>query len=363
MPGSSPEDKVEGNEATVDATKVEGAQTEPNSDAKQPVESSAAEPQDAKGDLLSQVKAALEPKKESSSTSQTEGSKADNADKPAEGGEQAKTADDLTPEELAKLKPKTRARIENLTADKVNLKRQLDELEPKARRVDELEPKATSFDQLVRYVEDAGLTKDEVNQGFDVMRDLKANPLKAYETLKPIMDQLEGLVGARLPDDLQQAVNQGQITEAYARDLARSKSVAALSTQQVQQRDTRDQTRQQQQDFETSQSQVSDAVAKWESSKAGSDPEWKQKQARVMQLVELETLKRERQDRNFRWTPEDAVKFADKALSEVTGEIKRLAPKPKAVTPITDVASSRSVTKPTTAVEAAKASLAAMTAA
>jgi len=358
MPGSSPEDKVESGEAAVAETKVDVVQTEPNADAKQPVESSTAEPQDAKGDLLSRVKAALDPTKEKSSASETEGSKADNADKPAEGGEQAKAADDLTPEELARLKPKTRARIENLTADKVNLKRQLDELEPKARRVDELEPKAASYDQLVRYVEEAGLSKDEVNQGFDVMRDLKTNPLKAYETLRPIMDQLEGLVGVRLPEDLQQAVNQGQITEAHARDLARSKSAAALATQQVQQRDTREQTLKQQQDFETQQTQVSDAVAKWESSKAGSDPDWKQKQARVMQLVELETLKRERQDRNFRWTPEDAVKFADKALSDVNDEFKRLAPKPKAVTPITDVASSRSMSKPANAVEAAKRALA-----
>lgn len=353
MPESSPEveDKAE---AKVEQTETAKSETE-IADAKSPAESSTADPKDEKGDMLTAVKAALEPKTEKSSDSKTEGSKADEPDKPAEkdGEKSGDEADDLTEEELARLRPKTRKRIENLVQD----------VKERDTKIADLEPKAQRFEQLVRFVDDAGLSPDEVNRGFDVMRDLKNDPLKAYGVLRPIMDQLELLVGQKLPDDLQVAVNQGQITEPHARELARARSTSAVREQQLQRRDQQDQHRQARQAFEDQQTQVSTAVAKWESSKAGSDPDWKQKQARVMELVELETLRRTQQNPRFVWTPDEAVKFADVTLKRVNEELQKLAPKPKAVNPVTDVASGRSISKPKTALEAAKAGLAAMTAA
>lgn len=341
MPGSSPEDTSE--VETEVETKPDTADVKVD-----PAESSSAEPKGEKPDLLSAVKAALKPA-DASPAAKTEGSEpAKDAAALDKDADKATEADDLTEEELARLKPKTQKRIENLTA----ARRERDG------KIAELEPKAQQFEKMQRFISDARLSIPEVNDGFEVMRLLKNDPLKAWERLEPIFNQLQLMVGKVLPEDLQTAVNEGRLTEDHARELATTRSRAAVSTAQVQQRDRDDQDKQRQQSFKEHQTRVGTAVSEWEKSKAGSDPEWKLKQSRVMEIVRLETLERERADENFVWTPEDAVKFANTALDRVTKELKQFNPKPKAVTPITDVASTRSVAKPKNAFEAAKLALA-----
>lgn len=333
-------DKVEGTSAVAADVKVTSA------------ESSPAEPKSEKVDLLTAVKAALKPPTEKSLDSKTPGSEtaegAETAlDKDADKGSET---DDLTEEELARLKPKTRKRIENLTA----ARRERDG------RIAELEPKAQQFEKMMTFVQTAKLSTDEVNEGFEVMRLLKHEPLKAWERLKPIFDSLRSMVGEVLPEELQIAVNQGQITEAHARELAITRTKAAVSTAQVQRHEADTREQQQQDAHQKRQVAVQTSVVEWEKSKAGSDPDWKQKQSRVMEIVQLETLRREKADPNFGWTPEEAVKFANEALTKVETEFKRFAPRPKAINPVIDVASTRSEAKPTTALEAAKQGLARM---
>lgn len=351
MPGSSPDENSKVEEVEVKETKT--AETTESTDAKPAAESSTAEPKGEK-DLVASVKEALEAK-EKPPASETEGSqpeKESDKDAKKDGGEAETDSDDLTEEELARLRPKTRKRIENL----------LGQVHERDGVIADIKPKADQFDHLVRFVENAGLSTQEVNDGFDIMAALKNQPLAAYEKLKPIFQQLQILAGDVLPEELQIAVNQGQITEAHARELARTRSQAAVSTQQLTRRDQQEQVRNQQQETQRQQEGVRSAIAGWEKSKAGSDPDWKPKQQRVMELVELETLRRSNADPNFRWTPDEAVKFADQTLAKVNDEFKRFAPRPKAVTPVTDVASTQSTTKPKTAVEAAKQGLARMSA-
>lgn len=342
MPESSPEDGV-----VNEADKVEGAAPE-NADVKvTSAESSPAEPKGEKGTLLDAVKAALKPPTEKAPDSKTEGSEPDKAAKPEEGKEAE--SDEHTEEELARLRPKTRKRIENLVAARRELEGHLAEIQPKAQQ----------FDKMVRYIDNAGLSTEEVNDGFDVMRLLKHEPLKAWERLKPIFDQLRSMVGEVLPDDLQGAVNEGKITEAHAKELALTRTRAAVSTAQLERKNTEEQETATRNVHQERQTRVSETIAGWEKSK-GSDPDWKLKQPRVMEKVELETARRERRDPSFVWTPEEALKFADEALRQVTDELKQFAPKPRAMNPITDVASTRSEAKPVTLLEAAKQGLARM---
>lgn len=347
-PDSSPEDEIVV-EAKVDATEVTTL------DDTDPAASSSAEAKDEKPDLLETVKAAL---KDTGTTEKTSDSKEpdskseEDPDAAAkkEGAEAEADPDALTEDELSRLRPKTRKRIDNLLRDRVD----------RDRKIEELLPKAEQFEKIAGFVETAGLSKDEVNDGFAVMADLKNAPLKAYERLKPIMAQLAIMAGeGPLPTDLQQEVNFGRITEDHARELVKSRSLNTLTSSQIEQQQRRDQERKQRDDHIATVNEVSNAVSDWERSKEKADPSWKLKQPRITEIVELEITRRQRANPNYFPTKKEALEFSEAALKKVETEFKNMAPKPREVRPVTPGAgSTRSSAAPTSMLEAAKAGLA-----
>src|SRR3546814_12555294 len=80
---------------------------------------------------------------------------------------------------------------------------------------------------MVKYVEEAGLETAEVNQTFEAARLIKdagrgqVDPAVALEAIMPFVQSLQALAGQVLPPELQQQVEQGALSEAHARDLAR----------------------------------------------------------------------------------------------------------------------------------------------
>lgn len=346
-----PESATENDITTGDKTQVEAPEVTKTTDAQLPAESSTADTKDEKGDMLAAVKAALKPKEEKPSDSDEPGSKPEEAaadpDAKKEGEEGEAEPDALTEEETAHLRPKTRKRIENLVRDR----KERDE------KIAAIEPKAQQFDQIRSFVDEAGLTKDEVNQGFAVMRDLRRNPFEAYQRLKPIVAQLAAMFGeGDLPEDLRQDVVTGRITEQRARELVTARSQSSIATTQAAENAKRDQERRDADAHRQNVDDVAGAVTAWENSKA-TDPDWKLKQPRVTELVELEIIRRQRTDQNYFPTKAEALKISQEALAKVEREMKAFAPRPRAMNPVTDAGSTRSVAKPTNALEAAKLAL------
>lgn len=350
-----PESATENDITTGDKTQVEAPDDTKTTDAQIPAESSTADTKDEKGDMLAAVKAALKPKEEKPSDSDEPGSKSEEADADPdakkEGEEGEAEPDALTEEETAHLRPKTRKRIENLVRDR----KERDE------KIATLEPKAQQFDQVRGFVDEAGLTTDEVNQGFAVMRDLRRNPIEAYRRLKPIVDQLASMFGeGDLPEDLRQDVALGRITEQRARELVTARSQSSIATTQAAENAKREQERQAAEAHQRTVNDVAGAVTEWEHSKAKTDPDWKVKQPRVTELVELEIVRRQRTDQNYFPTKAEALKISQEALAKVEKEMKAFAPRPRAMSPVTDAGSTRSVAKPTNPVEAARMALSKM---
>jgi hypothetical protein len=344
MPESSPDTELEVQAQVTETTAETGAKGSST-------ESPTAEKTGQQGDVLSAVKAALEPDQEGSPDSANLGTEKKSPETAAkDGAEGDDDSEDFTEEEKARLSRKAKSRFHKLTGEVGDLKTKVADIEPKAQR----------FEQLVQFCNDAGLNADEVNRTFDVARAIKQDPLKAFEMLTPVYEQLRQLVGEVLPDDLQQAVNVGQITEAHARELARSRSAATLREQQLQRVEQRQNVERQRKDVTDKWQSAANATTEWENSKAKSDPDWKLKQPRVIELIELDLLKRQQKNQNFTPTIEEAITMANAALAKVNEEMKRLRPAPKAMNPITEVGSTRSEAKPKSALEAAKAGLAAM---
>jgi hypothetical protein len=350
MPGSSPDTEIKPDAVAEDAI----VSAEVLDDQASSAESSTAEDQGEKGDMLSAVKAALKPK-EKAPASDEPGSKSDepaatDAAKEA-GAETGSESDDLTEEELARLRPKTRKRIENLVRDR----NERDGI------IAGLEPKAQQFDKIAGFVSEAGLSKEEVNDGFAVMSDLKNAPYKAYQRLKPIMAQLANMFGeGDLPDDLRQDVARGAITEMRARELVAARGQTSIATKSAEEQARREEDSRRHNERQTTVNDVSTAVTEWENSKSKSDPSWKLKQPRVMELVELEIARKQQRDPQYFPTKAEALGMAETALKRVDEDLKRFTPKPRAVTPTPDAASTRSLPKPTSALEAAKQGLAKM---
>jgi hypothetical protein len=293
--------------------------------------------------LLGRVKAALEPKTEGSSPSQASQDAPPNSYTPSEDDEKEPDSDP-TEEEKARYHSKTRKQITRLLTQRNTA---LDE-------VKSLKPQAEGFQRVTSFLSDAGISGEEANLLLEVGKNLKRDPMKALEQLKPYYEALVRMSGDVLPDDLQAAVTKGEIAEPYARQLARARTDAAVSTQRAQVVDAASQQRQRVEHNQAHAGNVSSTISAWESNQAKSDPDWNLKQGRIGELIELDIRRN-----GYPQTAQAAVDLAEKARTAVNTELARFAPRKLAVTPVNPASAARAVApKPTTAIEAARQALA-----
>lgn len=277
------------------------------------------------------VRAALEPKKEQSSGSgEEEGEGEDDksatpgtGDKKPEEGEGED--DNLTKEEFQALKPKTQRRIEKLARQNTDL----------TTRNAELEPKAQALDAFHQITKNANLNKEDVNTIFHIGGLMKNDPVKAWEVLKPIVAQLQVIVGEVLPKDLKDQVTGGKITPEAAQELSRLRAERGVNTtnqQQNAEREKRDRNARAAEAVQTLQSDVGTAISKWENDWKASDPDYSLKSSRVSEAIELELnraiiLAKEGKPNNLPRSVEEAVKMANDIKKRVEKEMRQFLPK------------------------------------
>ncbi len=339
MPDPSPENPAEAKPA--EATDVKPAAES------SPAEKSEKSDKGEKGDMLSAVKAALKPKEESPSSDKADPKSEPETPEAPKEGEDEDDGEDFTEEEKSQLKAKTRRRFDQLTQNNAEMKATLEAIQPKAEQ----------FEKIVTFVDEAGLAPGEVNSLLDVGANLKRNPRKAYEQLKPVFETLQKMFGDVLPDDLQAEVNQGRLTPDHAKTVAASRSEAAIAAQNETRLREQQARQQAAQATEAQVNTVKSKVTEWETSKSKTDPDWSLKQPDVMQAIKIALYERGQGGKPLPSAAE-AVEIADKALADVNAKFARLAPRRKEVKPITDAASTPSTAKPATALEAARAGLA-----
>ena len=246
--------------------------------------------------------------------------------KPAGGGKPKEGEDDLTDEvtdeELNSYKPKTQRRMRQL----------LDQRDEARQAIETLKPAAERMQQITEYVEKAGLDSQEVNSGFEIMRLMKQDPVKALEALTPYWQALNQAVGNVLPDELQNEVQEGRISEERARELSQTRSREALArkaSEEAAQRAAEIQTRQ---TVEATAHAAQSAVSEWERKWSSNDPDYQAKQARVMEKIELTLARRTREGKAMP-TAQEAVQLSQAALDAVNAELKPFLGKRQAIDP------------------------------
>ncbi len=309
------------------------------------------------------VLAALEPPEtEAAPAAESGKDKSDPDPDKSESAENAETGGDegpkFTEEELKEFKHHTSTRIRQLVDEKNTAQEQVKEATV---QLESFKPKVEQFDQILNYMRDNDIDSSEFDNALKIVSLIKNDQRKAFEVLTPIYRSLAEQVGKILPQDLQERVAQGHLSEDDARALQESRSHVKLVDSQQERRTERDQVDRQQQAFETRTQTAVKAADDWSKEKAASDPDWQVKQDLVAEQVEL-VIGRQVQEKGvdgFPKTRDEVVKMSEDALKVVESRMKALGPRPKEQKVVTqDSATPQTFAKPETADQAMEQALA-----
>ena len=198
---------------------------------------------------------------------------------------------------------------------------------------DTLRDPASRWQAIDGFMQQHGLTGDEMAEGYEIMALLKSgDPAKLAEARGWFHERLNALdetLGNVLPDDLQQRVNDGLLDEDGALEIAQARANAALSSRQVADRDAAEATRRQQEQAVATTTEMVSAVEGWEARIKASDPDYSKK----ADLVQAKCVAIVQQTGKAPTTAAEATALADRALSEVNASLAAVLPKPRPITP------------------------------
>jgi hypothetical protein len=194
---------------------------------------------------------------------------------------------------------------------------------------DALKPKADQFEKITNFMSSNGLSTQEVAEGFQIMALMKTNPAEAHKKISEYKAKLDIYVGDKLPDNIAKKVEEGFVDPESAKELAALKAEKELQAQR--------QVYAQEQYAIQAQSSMRNAVSGWEQQMKVKDPDWSTKEAlitdRVRSLISSEQPA----------TAEQAIALVERAYSQISDQLNRIAPKRTSMTPVRSSTSSASV--------------------
>lgn len=297
--------------------------------AETPAVSPPADGQDGKSptSTLDAVMAAIKPKTEAGSSDAKVAGKetaqeTSSTEAKPEGEDDGEELGEVTPDELNRYTSKTRRRVKQLIEQRDTYRGQ----------VESLTPKADALDRVNDYITQAGLSRDDVNRGFEIMRLMKQDPFEALRHLAPYVAKLQEITGGVLPAELQEQVRGGYISEAAAQELATLRARNALAQASAERQTQATQASQRQAESSAVQAELNT----WETSRAATDPDYQAKKAPLVQRF----LKAKWADGEVPRTAEAARKQADDVLKEVETHLRSIVPPKQEIRPLQGVTSS-----------------------
>lgn len=239
---------------------------------------------------------------------------------PAASKEPAETADTLeddpSEEELKGYNPKVQKRIRKLLSQRNEFRR----------TAEGLNEDAGHYRNIRQFMSESRLEDGEVAELFKVGRLLKGNDIAGYEEalniVLPIAQQLLEWTGRSVPTDLREKVENGELTEDAAREMAAARSRATVAERKATEVTKTAAAQQQVQQTSAMQSAIQTAVSTWEQRVQASDPDFGLK-TEAMRNAALALVAERGRPKN----PEEAVKFAQDAYDRVSNWFKSARPK------------------------------------
>jgi hypothetical protein len=212
----------------------------------------------------------------------------------------------------------------SLTRKKFNkLLKERRELKQIVQQWEAVRPTAEIGAQLENFARQHDLAGDDIVKGLSAMAALRRGDYAAfYEEVAPFVRKAQEYLGLALPAGIRQQVQQGQMTEAAAREFVR----LSMDQQRLQLARTAEQQGYAQQALQQTQNQVEQSVNALEERIAASDPDYRAKQASVKRVAQAMLLER---GGNIQ-TVDEALAITKAAYDEVNATIRRQLPQPHA---------------------------------
>lgn len=258
-----------------------------------------------------------------SDKAKTESSPSSETGTDAPGAEDQPLPDEVTTEELSRYHSRTRRRIQQL----------LDKNKATSTELGQLKPLAEQAQRINAFVRQSGLSAEEVDSGFTIMRLLKSDPIEARKQLLPIMQALDKVCGVELPPELKQKVDQGYVDEDTARRTAQAEARANLAANANERAAREAQQQREQAEHRQFGVSVQSAIKTFEDNWKKSDPDHAVKAPRVQEKVELSLSRMAARGEALR-SPAEAVKLVEDAKKAVEAELKPFLRKREQIDPL-----------------------------
>lgn len=208
--------------------------------------------------------------------------------------------------------------------------------EKTARLSQELETvstKSRNFDELQGFIRSSGLDQDTFQNALAIMGEIRSNPERALERLRPTIEYLNKQVGISLPPDLQEDVEMGGLSEERAQELARARAQGQRLQSEVQARNEREALEQAHRQADEARVQVHQAARDWESRWKETDADYQKKMPFVQDRVMAKMQDLQSEGKVI--TPQVALELLNSARSHVEKNFSSILPPPKEMRPVT----------------------------
>ena len=283
---------------------------------------SSSEKGETRESLLQAVEKALPELKDSEDTlklgeepppSKEPGSEAKKDGEPGEGDPDLDK--DPTEEELAQSTPKAAKRIRKLLNERFALREQIKGLDTEAQ----------ISRSLKTYLQTHDIAKEDFQLTLDLAAAMRAGNFRAFlEGVGPYVQLATEALGLTLPNDIQQSVARGQMTQDAGAALSRERYARALAEQNATRLSQQQQYQHRQQNGADLSRSVEQAVTAWENQVRTSDPDYGRKEATVRNFLWAVI-----QERGAPQSPEHAVEIAKDAYERATNTLRDFAPAPR----------------------------------
>jgi hypothetical protein len=199
-------------------------------------------------------------------------------------------------------------------------------------RVSRLEPAAEQFAAVEKFMNTNGLVPDDIVRGFTLAATIKNDPKQALDTLRGIVGNLEKQLGEVLPEDLQDAVDTGEISEDRALELSRLRAEAGHTRSALAGHIQRDQQNQQQQDAQRRHTAAAETIGSWVDAKQKSDPDFDTVSSLFNDRVRVVVGDLRAQGKTT-FNPEEIRQVCDQSYKYVKAQIQQAVPRPQRVVP------------------------------
>ena len=197
----------------------------------------------------------------------------------------------------------------------------------------DLKAPAESYRRIEAFLTENAIEPNEASDAINWVALMKRDPEKAWEQIKPTIQNLLLTIGEVLPPDIRAQVASGQITSEYGKALAKERAKATIAQGQMSFRDQQLEAQRRRQEAETvsaKQAAVTAAARAWDAAKRTADPDYAKKERRLKSEVLL--LQREE---GVPDTPEGVKAQLDKAMKAINAEFAAARPRRPGVTPVT----------------------------